>query len=100
MTGPNEHPLPVGYPDLDAIGWLRVEEIDYLGLAIRMTVTPGERTVQLWELEGGRPVEWIGNVFRIDAEPPCLHLNYKYERILTRAQREPLARLGAKFWKS
>ncbi|GAA2305107.1 hypothetical protein GCM10009853_072720 [Glycomyces scopariae] len=100
MTGPDERTPPPGYPDLDEIGWLRSEEIQYLGLQIRMTVTPGERVVQLWELEEGHPVSWIGNVFRIDAQPPCLYLNYRYERLFTRTQREPLAQLGARFWKS
>lgn len=104
MAGPGmyvpETPLPSGYPDPEAVGWLRAEEIEFLDLHIRMTVTPGERIVQLWELSAGHPVRWIGNVFRIDSEPPGLYLNYKYERTFSRSQRDSLARLGAKFWKS
>ncbi|MEU6250766.1 hypothetical protein [Glycomyces sp. NPDC047010] len=99
MSGP-EHPMPSGYPDPETVGWLRTEEIEFLELHIRMTITPGERIVQLWELKGDRPVSWIGNVFRIDSEPPGLYLNHKHEKGLSRPQRDALARIAAKFWKS
>ncbi|GAA2310174.1 hypothetical protein GCM10009853_079560 [Glycomyces scopariae] len=99
MNGP-DNPLPSGYPDPEAVGWLRTDEIEFLELHIRMTITPGERIVQLWQLADGHPVSWIGNVFRIDSEPPGLYLNHKFETTLNRPQRDSLARLAAKFWKS
>jgi hypothetical protein len=99
MNG-SETSLPSGYPDPETVGWLRAEDIEFLDFHIRMTITPGDRIVQLWELEEGRPVRWIGNVFRIDSEPPWLRLTHQYERRFNRSQRESLARLGAKFWKS
>jgi hypothetical protein len=100
MNGPDEPALPGGYPDADVVGWIRSEEIEFTGIHIRMTVTPGERIVQLWELADGRPVRWLGNVFRVESEPPGLYLNHRYESRLNRLQRDTLARTGAKFWKS
>ena len=76
-----------------------MEDFEFAGLHIRMTITPGERIVQLWELIDGHPVRWLGNVFRIDSEPPVLKLNYRYETVFSRMQRDVLARTGAKFWK-
>jgi hypothetical protein len=99
MSGPDEAPLPEGYPDPAVIGWSRTEDLEFAGLHIRMTITPGERIVQLWELVDGRPVHWFGNVFRVDSEPPQLRVYYPYEKRLGRAQRDVLARAGAKFWK-
>ncbi|HEX2144131.1 MAG TPA: hypothetical protein VHG10_06455 [Glycomyces sp.] len=96
MTGPDARPLPSGYPD-PAIA--RSEEFDYLDLHIRMTVTPGERFVQLWELVDDHPARWLGNAFRVDAEPPCLYLTYRFEPHFSRLQRDALARIAAKFWK-
>ncbi|HEX2143334.1 MAG TPA: hypothetical protein VHG10_02380 [Glycomyces sp.] len=98
MSGPNEPTLPGGYPD-PAVGWARMEDLEFADFHIRMTITPGERIVQLWELADGHPVHWFGNVFRIDSEPPVLKVNYRYESRLSRAQRDLLARTGAKFWK-
>jgi len=100
MDGPDERPLPGGYPDPAAVGWLRAEDSEFAGLHMRMTITPGENLVQLWELDDGHPVRWIGNVFRVNSEPPALYLNYSYESRISRAQRDILARDGAKFWKS
>jgi hypothetical protein len=100
MNGPEERALPAGYPDLAVVGWLRSEDIESAGIHIRLTVTPGEKIVQMWELVEGHPVRWLGNVFRVDAEPPALYLNHSYESRLTRPQRDALARTGAKFWKS
>ncbi len=98
MSRPTEHELPSGYPD--AADWVRAEDIEFGGLPIRMTVAPGERIVELWELREGRPVQWLGNVFRVDAEPPCVYLNHTYERRLHPNDRAALARRGARFWKS
>lgn len=98
MNGPDT-PLPSGYPDSETIG-LRIEEIEFEGLRIRMTMTHGIRIIQLWELEDGHPVGWIGNVFRIDSEPPCIYLGHRYEAVLARPERHALARLTAKYWKS
>lgn len=98
MSGTDEVSLPSGYPDPD-VGWARTDDLEFAGLHIRMTITPGERIVQLWELTDGHPVRWLGNVFRIDSEPPVLYVNYRYEAHLSRAQRDVLARTGAKFWK-
>lgn len=103
MTGPQPHDdrsLPAGYPDLEKVGWIRESDIEFAGLALRLTINPGERTVQVWELEEGHPIQWLGNAFRLDSEPPGLYLNYKYEQRLTRPQRDALAHLAAKFWKS
>lgn len=100
MSGTDEHPLPGGYPDAAAVGWVRTEDTEFAGIHIRMTISPGDRIVEVWETEDGHPVRWLGNVFRIDAEPPGLYLNHRYERLLSRGQRDLLARAGAKFWKS
>lgn len=99
MSGTDEPSLPGGYPDPAVIGWVRTEDLEFAGLHVRMTITPGERLVQLWELADGHPVRWLGNVFRIDAEPPVLRLNYPYEAKFSRSRRDALARAGAKFWK-
>jgi hypothetical protein len=99
MSGPDDASLPGGYPDPEVVGWARIEDLEFEGFHIRMTITPGERIVQLWELVDGHPVRWFGNVFRIDSEPPVLYVNYRYESRLNRAQRDVLARAGAKFWK-
>jgi hypothetical protein len=99
MSGIDERPLPGGYPDPEEFGWARIEDLEFAGLHIRMTITPGERIVQLWELEEDHPVRWLGNVFRVESEPPVLYVNYRYEKHLSRAQRDALARTGAKFWK-
>lgn len=99
MSGTDEAPLPGGYPDPAVVGWARIDDLEIADLHIRMTITPGERIVQLWELVDGHPVCWLGNVFRIDSEPPVLYLNYRFESHLSRAQRDVLARTGAKFWK-
>lgn len=98
MSGNDEPSLPGGYPD-PAVDWARTEDVELAGFHIRMTITPGDRIVQLWELVDGHPVRWFGNIFRIDAEPPVLYPNYRYEKQLSRAQRDVLARTGAKFWK-
>ena len=99
MNGP-EAALPSGYPDSETIG-LRTKEIEFEGLHIRMTMTPAVSIVQLWELADGHPVRWIGNAFRFDSKlPPCLYLAHRYEPVFARAQREDLARLAAKYWKS
>ncbi|WP_146148194.1 hypothetical protein [Glycomyces artemisiae] len=100
MSGP-ENPMPDGYPDAEALGWLRTADIEYLGVHIRMTIKPNDRIVELWELDGGRPARWLGNVFRIDAALPGLYLNHKFEAVLkSRTQRDGLAHIAAKFWKS
>jgi hypothetical protein len=98
MSGTEPTSLPDGYPD-PAVTWARTEDLEFVGLHIRMTITPGERLVQLWELVDGHPVRWLGLVYRIDAEPPGLRLNYPFEPHFSRAQRDVLARTGAKFWK-
>lgn len=100
MNGPDEPALPAGYPDLAVVGWLRSEEIEFAGFHIRLTVTPGDKIVQLWEMADGHPVHWLGNVFRVESEPPALKLNYRYEPRFGRSQRDALARTGAKFWKT
>ncbi len=100
MSGPDT-PLPKGYPDPEAVGWLRTGDVEYLGLHIRMTIKPGDRIVELWELDDGQPVRWLGNVFRVDSEPPGLYLNHQFEQLLkSRPQRDGLAHLAVKFWKS
>ena len=99
MSGTESPSLPDGYPDPAVTGWARVEDLEFAGFHIRMTITPGERLVQLWELVDGHPVRWLGLVFRVDSEPPVLRLNYPFERRFSRSQREILARTGAKFWK-
>ena len=96
---PDTPPAP-GYPDYPANSLMRVTDIDFLEFTIRMTVAPTERFVKLWEVEADVPVRWFGNVFRVHADPPCLYLNYKYERALDRFQRDQLARLAVKFWSS
>jgi hypothetical protein len=99
--GPDDPPLPDSYPDPDVVTWLRWADIEYLGLPIRMTVIPGERVIELWELVDKHPVRWMGNVFRIEAIVPLLYLNHKYEQAIPRrAQRDALARIAADFWKS
>jgi hypothetical protein len=99
LNGP-ETALPSGYPDSETIG-LRTKEIEFEGLHIRMTMTPAVRIVQLWELAGGHPVRWIGNVFRLDSKlPPCLYLAHRYESVFGRDRREALAGLAARYWKS
>ncbi|MDN3242688.1 hypothetical protein [Glycomyces tritici] len=100
MSEHDEVSLPDGYPDPEVVGWARTEELEFAGLHMRMTITPGDRIVQLWELVDGHPVRWLGNVFRVESEPPVLKLNYRYEAHFSRAQRDVLARTGAKFWKS
>jgi hypothetical protein len=95
----SETALPSGYPDYDTVG-LRVKETEFHGLHIRMTMTRSIRIVQLWELVDGQPVRWIGNVFRLDSEPPCLYLAHRYESVLARPERDALARIAAKVWKS
>lgn len=100
MSRPTEQRLPKGYPDPTAAGWVRTEDLELGGIHIRMTAAPGERIVELWELEDGWPQRWLGNVFRVDSEPPCVYLNHTYERRLQPAERRSLARVGAKFWKS
>ena len=100
MNGPEERALPPEYPDLAVVGWLRSEDIEFADMHIRLTITPGDRLVQLWELLDGHPVHWLGNAFRIDAEPPAIRLNHSYESRFNRHQREALARTCAKFWKS
>jgi hypothetical protein len=99
MSGRDEVSLPDGYPDPEVVGWARTEDLEFAGLHMRMTITPGDRIVQLWELVDGHPVRWLGNVFRVESEPPVLKLNYRYETQLNRAQRDVVARTGAKFWK-
>ncbi|MCD0442824.1 hypothetical protein LO763_04195 [Glycomyces sp. A-F 0318] len=89
---------PEGYPDVAASGLVRVADIEFLEFKLQMTTVLGERFVKVWELEEGVPARWFGNVFRVDAEPPGLYLNYRYERMLDRFQRDQLARLGAEFW--
>ncbi|MFG3342205.1 hypothetical protein [Glycomyces sp. NPDC048151] len=64
-----------------------------------MTITPGDRIVQLWELVDDHPVRWLGNVFRVESEPPVLYLNFRFGTQIGYAQRDALARAGAKFWK-
>ncbi|MEU6860605.1 hypothetical protein AB0B28_17245 [Glycomyces sp. NPDC046736] len=91
---------PSGYPDASVVGWVRTEDVESAGLHIRMTIAPADRIVQLWELEDGHPVLWLGNAFRIESEPPGLYLNHRYEARLSRGQRDLLARAAAKFWKS
>lgn len=100
MSRPTGPELPSGYPDPANASWVRTEDIEFDGLSIRMTVAPGERIVELWELEDGHPRQWFGHVFRVDAEPPNIRLNYAYERRFDRTDRIELAHLGAKFWKS
>lgn len=110
MTGPEQPakaeattapPLPEGYPDPDVIDWVRTEEIEFLGLHIRMTITPGANIVQLWELDDGRPVGWMGNAFRVHADTPCLRVSNKYRHVLPRVpQQDALAKRAATFWKS
>ncbi len=100
MSRPTGRELPTGYPDPSTAGWIRTDDLEFGGLSIRMTVAPGERLVELWELEDGHPRQWLGHVFRLDSEPPVVRLNYVYERRLKPAERIALARLGAKFWKS
>jgi hypothetical protein len=99
MDGPDKPPLPQGYPDPDTVGWARTDDLEVHDLHIRMTITPGERIVQLWDLQDGHPVRWFGNAFRLESEPPVLYLNYRYDPLLTRSQRDQLARTAAKFWK-
>lgn len=93
-------PLPDKYPDEAKVGPFRRKDIEYLALPVRMTITPGEVNVALWELNDGHPVQWIGVVFRIDAEPPGIYLNFKYTQRFTWPQRDELARLAAEFWMS
>lgn len=100
MDGPDEPEMPRGYPDPAVVGWIRSEDIEFSGIHIRMTVAPGEKIVQMWELRDGRPHRWLGNVFRVGADVPGLYLNHSYESRLSRPQRDALARTGAKFWKS
>lgn len=100
MSGSDEAPLPKSYPDPDQVGWIREEDLELDGLHIRMTITPGDRIVQLWELGPEGPVRWMGNVFRIDAEPPAIYLNYAFEKAMKRARREALVLEAAKFWKT
>lgn len=99
MTG-TTRPLPDRYPDVEEVGRFRCKDIEFDTLPVRMTIAPGEETVALWELEDGHPIQWMGTGFRVDAEPPGLYLNYKYERRMSWAQRDALARLAAKFWMS
>lgn len=99
MSARDEGSLPDGYPDPEVLGWARIDDFEFAGLHIRMTITPGDKIVQVWELEDGRPVTWIGNVFRVDSEPPILYANYHYEKRLSRSERDVIARTGAKFWK-
>jgi hypothetical protein len=98
MSRSTEKELPSGYPD--PAGWVRTEDLEFGGISIRMTVAPGERIVELWELEDGRPRQWLGHVFRVDADPPVVRLHHRYEQRLKPAERIALARVGAKFWKS
>jgi hypothetical protein len=100
MSASDAPPPPSGYPDASTVGWVRTEDFESSGLHIRMTVSPGEKIVQLWELTDGRPVLWLGNAFRVESEPPALYLNHRYEALLNRGQRELIARTAAKFWKS
>lgn len=100
MSGTDERPLPSGYPDAAVVGWVRAEDSEFAGIPIRMTVSPGDRIVQVWETDDGHPILWLGNIFRVDSEPPGLYLNHRYDRRLNRVQRDALARAGAKFWKS
>ncbi|MCD0442901.1 hypothetical protein LO763_04585 [Glycomyces sp. A-F 0318] len=100
MNGPDEPALPAKYPDPAVVGWIRSEEIEFEGLHIRLTVTPGEKIVQLWELVDGHPVRWLGNVFRVESEPPALSLNHRYQSRIKHSRRDALARAGVKFWKS
>ncbi|MFB9661575.1 hypothetical protein ACFQS3_02530 [Glycomyces mayteni] len=92
--------LPSTYPDAEKIGWIRSEDIEHCGLSLRMTITPGDRVVQLWELVDDWPVKWFGNAFRIHADQPGLYLNYEYSQRLTLRQKDSLARVAAKFWMS
>ena len=100
MNGPDEPTLPHGYPDASAGIWIRYEDIEFAGAPIRFTVNHGDRIVQIWEMVDGHPVRWVGNVFRVEAEPPALYLNHSYEVRLSRTQRDELARSGVKFFKS
>lgn len=100
MSRPTRPRLPNGYPDPSSSGWVRTEDAEIAGIHIRMTVAPGDRIVELWELVDDEPVRWVGNVYRVDAEPPCVYLNHLFERRLKRAEADQLARVGAKFWKS
>ncbi|MCC3762615.1 hypothetical protein K3N28_05965 [Glycomyces sp. TRM65418] len=93
-------PLPERYPDAEKVGRFRLKDLEIFGLRIRMTITPGETTVALWELEEGHPSMWISTVFRIDAEPPVIRVSHKYEDRLTWPQRHTLARLASEFWMS
>lgn len=98
MSRPSEQGLPTGYPD--PADWVRTEDLELGGIHVRMTVAPGDRIVELWELEDGKPREWLGHVFRVDSEPPCLRLAFAYEQRLKTSARMFLAREGARFWKS
>lgn len=93
-------PLPDGFPDAEKVGRFRLKDFEVFGLRIRMTISPGDSIVALWELEDGHPISWIGTVFRIDAEPPGIRLNHKYEHRLSWPQRHTLARLASEFWMS
>ncbi|MCD0445896.1 hypothetical protein LO763_19995 [Glycomyces sp. A-F 0318] len=99
MSDPEERALPATYPDPAIIGWIRSEDIEAADIHLRMTITPGDKLVQLWELDGDHPVRWLGNVFRIDAELPVVRLHYRYASRFDRAQHERIARAAARFWK-
>ncbi|WP_157930412.1 hypothetical protein [Glycomyces xiaoerkulensis] len=90
----------MGYPDPTNSGWVRTEELEVSGFHIRMTVAPGEKIVELWELVDGEPGRWFGNVFRLDTKTPSHYLNYELDKHLGRAEREMLVSRASKFWKS
>jgi hypothetical protein len=97
---PDTRPLPDRYPDAATVGRFRLKDIEIVDLHLRMTITPGESTVALWELEDAHPTMWVATVFRVGAPRPAIYLNHKYERRLTWPQRHELARLAAEFWMS
>ncbi|SDD30703.1 hypothetical protein [Glycomyces harbinensis] len=90
--------LPEGYPDSTSGGLVRVSDIEFLEFELRMTLTLGERFVQIWELEEGVPARWFGNAFRVHTDAPGLYLSYEYDQALDRYQRDRLAGIAAKFW--
>ncbi len=91
---------PSGYPDPTDSGWVRTEDLEIAGHHIRLTVSPGEKTVGVWELVDGAPGRWFGNVIRMDSNSPSSYLNFEFEKHLRRSDRDSLISRATKFWKS
>lgn len=91
---------PNGYPDPTDSGWVRTEDFEVAGFHVRLTASPGEKTVGVWEMVDGSPGRWFGNIFRMDSKSPASYLNYEFEKHLRRSDRDTLVSRAAKFWKS